>query len=144
MSTDAEIRQFLETPHYTSGELGARWREECRLLGDNAPATFIEVLREGSRWELAQDVAVSALRVFGYDTSMEQEDDPDWEWKRVFKIRAPGSTEWEIIYPRIRPYNIYDPAFDAANMSGKLEEYEQELSQREQEVARREQNPRNP
>lgn len=140
MSTEAEIRKFLEREHPDgSAALIARWQEEVRQLGNNAPATFIEVLREGSRVGLAQDSAMMALRVFGYDTDLDTEDDPDWGWKHVFKIRAPGSAEWELIYPRMRPYDMHDPAFDVAQLSGSFEEYDQALSRREQELARREQ-----
>ena len=77
-----------------------KWKEECKQLGDSAPLVFLQALREGT--ETQQNVAVVALRLFGYESKAEGAGGD-----RIYKVKLSGSPEWTTVVPLYPPDRAY-------------------------------------
>ena len=76
-----------------SGKYWEEWKRQCKTLGHEAIQSFLVALREGSLTE--QEVALLALREFGYET---------WQEGRLpeisYCIRQPETKQELKITPR--------------------------------------------
>jgi hypothetical protein len=78
------------TPHFR------KWQQDVKSLGDEAPRVFIQALNEGD--EAEQYTAILGLRSFGYDAYGD-----GYGPSTIFKYKAPGSSEWTIVFPHFPP-----------------------------------------
>lgn len=99
--TTRRIWDFLsvDIPSSSSARF-PQWKEQCKHLGASAPVVFLKALREGT--ETQQNVAVIALRFFGFESKAE-----GYGKERVYLVKQPGSSEWTPIIPIHPPDRAY-------------------------------------
>ena len=88
-----QILLFLREPIVPSiKDLFEKWKERARGFGPEAPAVFIEMLRDGRFDE--QYASLLALRQHGYEAWGH-----GYGKESYFSVRAPGSGETTLIHP---------------------------------------------